>query len=137
MSVAVNYLVWSLLGTVLLTVAIGGALVLSGRVFTVTVKGRSMEPTLRHGQRVMVLRWPGHRVKRDSIVLMREAGRPDSFFIKRIAAVAGDPTPQECSRLVGRTVPAGQVVLLGDNPEDSVDSRLQGGYAAADIVGLA
>jgi signal peptidase I len=52
--------------------------------------------------------------------------------VKRVAAVPGDPVPAGIAVPDAR-VPAGQLILLGDNPAESADSR-QYGYAPEDEV---
>lgn len=52
--------------------------------------------------------------------------------VKRVAAGPGDPVPPGIGT-TDPTVPAGMVVLLGDNPAESADSR-QFGYVPAELV---
>lgn len=59
--------------------------------------------------------------------------------IKRVAAVAGDPTPEALrrypgSRVPAAVVPAGHVVVVGDNP-NSQDSRQLGYVPVRAIAG--
>nr|WP_275402659.1 signal peptidase I [Streptomyces sp. SID13031] len=54
--------------------------------------------------------------------------------IKRVAAVAGERLPFAIpGHAEGSVVPAGSLVVVGDNPRSSVDSR-QHGYISADQV---
>ncbi len=61
------------------------------------------------------------------------------WFIKRIAAMPGDPVPQggvaPHERTPGGTVPSGKLVLLGDNPSVSYDSRQAGYFPAERVLG--
>ena len=57
------------------------------------------------------------------------------WTIKRVAATPGDPIPRDTVPALrsapGTQVPAGRLVVLGDNPERSHDSR-HAGYLSAD-----
>ncbi|MFI2073590.1 S26 family signal peptidase [Streptomyces triculaminicus] len=59
------------------------------------------------------------------------------WIIKRVAAVPGDPAPLDrvpgLDRTEGSVVPPGRLVLLGDNPTNSYDSR-QAGYFPVERV---
>jgi signal peptidase I len=98
----------------------------------VTVVGSSMQPTLRPGDRVLVRRAP-RRIRVGQIVV--HAMEPQ-LVIKRVAAVPGDPVPTGLAIPPGDRVPRGRLVLLGDNPDHSLDSRALGYYDRADLVGV-
>ncbi len=118
-----------------LPLLLGGWLILSGRLFAVTISGRSMEPSLRPGRRAFILRM---RPRRGDIVLLSDPHVPGAYVIKRLAAVAGDPVPPSCASAVkAARVPDGRIILLGDNPGHSVDSRLRGTYPAGILIGVA
>jgi signal peptidase I len=111
----------------------------------ITVEGPSMEPTFHQGDRVAVRRTPGFTVSSGDVVVIE---RRDAFtdqnrrparawdgrrwMIKRVGAVAGEPVPDGIP-VVDAVVPAGKLVLLGDNAEASFDSRMIG-YFSADLV---
>lgn len=104
------------------------------RYLVVTVVGRSMEPTLSAGDRLLVRRVPAGLLRRGQVVVLRET-RGAQWVIKRVVAGPGDPVPRErvaALRDVRElTVPGDRWVVLGDNPAESVDSR-QYGYVPAD-----
>ncbi|WP_163509048.1 S26 family signal peptidase [Fodinicola acaciae] len=115
-----------------------------GRRFVVaTVRGLSMEPTFRSGERVLVRRGQKHRVGQIVVVRMpgdqpTEAGPFGGrrWMIKRVVATAGDPVPANLrARLAGTVVPAGKLVVLGDNAAVSNDSRTLGYFAAEEVLG--
>ncbi|OKI81713.1 S26 family signal peptidase [Micromonospora sp. CB01531] len=120
------------------------------RYLTVTVDGESMLPTYRPGERLLVRRVTPAAVRAGQVVVLsgfgqprpagaRRAPAPDArrgpaWIIKRVAAVPGDPIPRDVAALhqaPGTRVPNGRVVVLGDNPGRSFDSR-QSGYVTTD-----
>ncbi|NUW32907.1 S26 family signal peptidase [Nonomuraea sp. SMC257] len=120
-----------------------------GRTIVVTVSGPSMEPTLRPGDRVRVRRSPDAVPRRGDVVVVEEPGpcRPGEggnaagtrWVVKRIAAVAGDPEPPHLpawDRQPSGLVPHGRLVLLGDNPAGSRDSRHYGTVRADQVLGV-
>lgn len=118
---------------VLITVA-----VLRTRLVRVTVHGDSMEPTLHAGQRVLIRRTRPTTLNRGDLVVFRRPRDPArTWMIKRVIATPGDPVPRaEVPTLWGHReplVPADRIVVLGDNPTVSYDSR-QFGYVHADTM---
>jgi signal peptidase I len=136
----------------LLPTAALGMRALRRRIAVVTVQGASMQPALRTGDRVLIRRATAGRLRTGQIVVMehpRHGGtrRPPSWppprhdwLIKRVAAVPGEPTPAVIFAAIGpareRVVPAGQLVVLGDNPAQSLDSRLIGYVPAERVLGI-
>jgi signal peptidase I len=124
------------LAVVIFAVLVTALVVLRVLLLRVTVHGTSMLPTLSPGDRVLVRRATARAVRRGDLVVFarpREATR--SWMIKRVLAVPGDPVPRaEVPTLSGYrepVVPPGRLVVLGDNPADSYDSR-QFGYVRDD-----
>lgn len=128
---------------------------LRSRVVIVTVHGRSMEPTYHDGDKVLVRR---NSTLRPGAVVVVE--RPDDgdpldtpprskaknspmssrmWIIKRVAAVPGDPLPPGLAPALGGSeedhVPTGKLILLGDNPGASLDSRHHGYFPAERVLG--
>ncbi|MEV0386260.1 S26 family signal peptidase [Nonomuraea sp. NPDC050643] len=124
----------AVLGAVLAVLAVRAALVV------VTVRGGSMEPALRDGDRVIVARWARRRVRREAVVVCRAPdglvlpGRRPTvaadgvLLVKRVAALAGDPQPG------GGVVPAGHIYVLGD-AGPGLDSGEFGPIPVAAVVG--
>ncbi|MFD5387902.1 S26 family signal peptidase [Streptomyces sp. NPDC127074] len=117
------------------------------RYLVVVVQGASMTPTLSDGDRVLVRRCPLVQVHtRQLVVTGRPTGkrwegmRMAEWVIKRAAAVPGDLVPKEGAPalrdLPEHRVPEGRIVLLGDNPADSLDSRFCGYFRSEQIVGV-
>ncbi|MEV4324019.1 S26 family signal peptidase [Microbispora rosea] len=138
---------------VLLASALGGGAVTAARrtLRVVEVHGESMEPGLRSGDRVLVRRLrpgrPGRsrgRVRRGDVVVISRVGPGEGFaldggtnlVIKRAAAVAGDPIPPGFEALGETRVPPGRLLVLGDNPSRSTDSRHWGLLPETRITGV-
>jgi signal peptidase I len=116
------------------------------RLLIVTVEGRSMEPTLHEGDRLLVRRCSVRRLRRHDVVVLdppevREAdgetwwepGRARQ--VKRVAALPGQPMPTGI-RSSSSVVLAGTVVVLSDNAAVGIDSRRWGPYPANGVVGV-
>jgi signal peptidase I len=83
----------------------------------VSVKGLSMAPTLLPGDHLLVR--PARQLRRRDLVVVGDPAEPGRWVIKRVAALPGESVEAD-----GRTLVAGAgIVLLGDNPEHSTDSR--------------
>ncbi|GAB3886496.1 S26 family signal peptidase [Microbispora bryophytorum] len=143
---------------------VGGGVVAAGRALRVVeVHGESMEPGLWSGDRVLVRRVrpgrsrrpgrPGRsglfvrrvrRVRRGDIVVISRVGPGEgvaldggtNLVIKRAAAVAGDPIPPGFEALGETRVPPGRLLVLGDNPSRSTDSRQWGLLPESRITGV-
>ncbi len=141
-------------GIALVTMAALALVVVRRRFVVVTVEGASMEPAYRAGDRVLVRRARLSAVRRDQVVVVANPAVPPDrpspqvpawaarrlWVIKRAVAIPGDPVPPELAwaRDAGpaAAVPAGRLVVLGDNAKASVDSR-RFGYVTADrVVGV-
>jgi signal peptidase I len=128
------------------------------RYLVATVEGPSMEPTLRTGDRLLVRRT--RRVRAGQIVVVRiqpptldappadhapltaEFAHVDPsgrLFVKRAIAVSGDPVPADRVPMLASepAVPPGALVVLGDNPATSWDSRDYGFVRRDQFVGVA
>ncbi|MFD0690481.1 S26 family signal peptidase [Actinomadura fibrosa] len=145
-----------------------GALWIRRNLLVATVNGRSMEPTLHAGDRLLVRRTD--RVRPGQIVVVRapdpplgsappdtgltpeeeaalplvpEAAPPPGgrLLVKRAVAVAGDRVPRDGFPALREAsedvVPPGALVVLGDNPSVSWDSREYGFVRPGECVGVA
>ncbi|MFG2006483.1 S26 family signal peptidase [Spirillospora sp. NPDC048911] len=135
-----------LLATAATTVAAATAAVLARRrLVVVHVTGPSMLPTYRPGDRVLIRRVPARRLRHGQVVVFEgpREGRwragplpgldADSWMIKRVAALPGDPVPGDVVPAVAdAVVPDGRLVVIGDGVF-SADSR-KWGYVPADRV---
>ncbi|WP_336207163.1 S26 family signal peptidase [Nonomuraea sp. LPB2021202275-12-8] len=126
-------------------ILVGGLLLISAlrRLFVVvTVVGDSMLPAYRCGDRVLVRRRGLRHIRsRDVVVVRMPLGVPNhQWVIKRAAAVPGDGVPATLRASLpsgeGAVVPAGRLLVLGDNSEWSTDSRHVGYLHGFDVLGL-
>ncbi len=78
------------------------------------IQGHSMEPTLKPGQMVWVWHW-FVKPKPGDVVVFKHAGKS---FVKRVEKISG-----------------AQAFLVGDNLQDSLDSRQLGAVNLTDIIG--
>lgn len=144
------------------TVVVAVALALIVRGFVVEsflVQGTSMEPTLHHGDRLLVYKL-GYRFRQPEygdIIVFRYPLDPNRDFIKRVIAVAGDRVriqegvvyrngeqltetyirARDNSNMPERIVPPGSVFVMGDNRTNSEDSREFGFVDRSLIIGEA
>ncbi|MEA2684934.1 MAG: hypothetical protein QOE93_129 [Actinomycetota bacterium] len=92
------------------------AAVMVRRLRRVEVDGDSMLPTLHPGDRLLVVRGP--RARPGDLVTLPDPRQPSRIVVKRVAGVTG-----------------GTVVVRGDNPDASTDSRTFGPVPAGAITG--
>jgi signal peptidase I len=122
------------------------------RYVLVSVRGESMEPTLRHGDRVLADRTRVGGIRVGDVVVL-EPGRPRPvpnsrsstagpayWMIKRVVAVPGDPVPPGSVPARHTTpnavVPWGKLVVAGDNGSASSDSRQLGYFHIEQVLGV-
>lgn len=86
----------------------------------VAVRGPSMAPTLRAGQRLLTVPARLVRLRPGRVVVVEDPWRPGHLVIKRIARVEG-------------TGPARRVLVLGDAPAASTDGRAWGPVPVAAV----
>jgi signal peptidase I len=120
------------------------------------VGSASMEPTIPTGALVLVERW-SHDVHRMDVVVVDPPDGSGPPLVKRAVAVGGDEVALEDGVLVVNgapvcepsidpalidaeyfgplTVPPGELFLLGDNRETSIDSRSFGTVRRAEVRG--
>ncbi|GII04331.1 S26 family signal peptidase [Planobispora takensis] len=126
-----------------------------GNFLVAHVRGASMSPAHRPGDKVLVRRLPPGRIRPGDVVVADVVvtglwpGAPGSVpgrtgalgsvrerVVKRVAAVPGDPVPAAVPRRADETsIPDGCFILLGDNSRFSIDSRHFGYVPAAAMIG--
>jgi len=150
---------WSVTCCAVLAIALSlsavASVLLGRRMVVVVVRGASMEPTYHDNDSVLVRRTPvvaiGQVVVvekptigadwRTPLIQATDSGVPAGreWLIKRVAAVPGDPVPAGMNPALAAmpepVVPAGKLVLLGDNQDASFDSRIAGYFPTDRILG--
>ncbi|MFB9683462.1 S26 family signal peptidase [Amycolatopsis plumensis] len=119
---------------VVVVVALTALVVLRRRYVVARVWGHSMSPTFHDGERVVATRRRVYRAGDVIVFRPRSASSDVAWRIKRIVAVAGDPVPAWLET-GHRVVPAGRVVVVGDNTGHSEDSRQLGYIDLASVAG--
>jgi signal peptidase I len=150
----------TLLRTILqpLAIAVGLAAVARTAMHIYAIPSASMAPTLRPGDQIVVTRYLGTEPERGDVVVFHSPNGSDELMVKRIVGVAGDLIDSRLGRLrVGghtvaepyvlneattgaiqaQLIPAGSFFVLGDNRENSYDSRSWGLVSRDRIVGHA
>lgn len=135
-------------------VGVGLVTWLRRRLVVVTVSGESMTPTYGDGDRVLVRKAALPAIRPGHVVVieapdpdMRWVGPPaagvvagQDWIIKRAVAVPGDPLPRERVPVVAEWpemyVPDGKLLVLGDNPDGSYDSRAFGYVPSQRVLGI-
>ncbi|MFI6097479.1 S26 family signal peptidase [Lentzea sp. NPDC051213] len=129
---------WWIAPVVLAVVAGACALWAQRRLLVVRVIGQSMLPALQDGQKLLARRTS--RVPATGTIVVVAPFGDSQLVVKRLAAVAGEPVPPEVAQLAGiapgSTVPPGNLVLLGDNADASIDSRVWGLMSVSSVVAV-
>lgn len=145
-----------LLAVMALGLAVGGVFLLRARAFAVyRIPTVSMSPAFDRGDRIVVnmspLRYAD--LAYEDVVIFYAPHDPDRTYVKRVVGLAGDTieirddqlfrngerlAPMPNMRRPQRVeVPPGHVFVLGDNREQSRDSREYGPISAGAIHGIA
>lgn len=116
------------------------AVVVRLSLLIVRVRGNSMLPTMKQGDRVLSISPRIRRPRRGDIIVFHPwetvSDARGQLWVKRLVALAGDPTDQYCCQ--GRPwgpVPTGYAFVLGDGTE-SQDSRHLGFIPVEEIRGV-
>ena len=145
---------------VVVLVVLAFALAMTTKTYVVEayeIKGRSMVPTFEDGQRVVVLKLFSE-VERGDIVIFSTREEPEKDLIKRVIAlpgeriqihkgevrINGEPLGEKYIKdkdfglydaQIDEYVPDGQIYVLGDNRDDSHDSRRFGSVLQDSLKG--
>ncbi len=125
-------------------------------IFPVKITGNSMLETLQNGDRVLISRAAAYLNlygKNDIVIMEYNNGTEDIEIVKRIAAVGGDTVSikdgalyingnlidgYKCSVTENSefTLEENQFYVLGDNADESIDSRYFGPVTKSSVKGL-
>ncbi|MBI5706449.1 MAG: S26 family signal peptidase [Armatimonadetes bacterium] len=93
---------------------------------TVRVVGPSMEPQHPDGKRFLMTSdyWLVGPISKGDVVVIDDPEGPSGELVKRVYAMPGGEVPSSLSPIgMKQTVPKGQIYVLGDNRDESTDSR--------------
>jgi signal peptidase I len=115
------------------------ALLFAANFRVVVIEGHSMEPTYRHGERVLMTwnYWLFGPIRKGDVVVIDLPG--GARLIKRVVALGGETVPPlywgPAVRQMGPRVPPGYVYVVGDNLQQSEDSRQLGAFPLSWVEG--
>ena len=125
------------------TALLAAGLLARRRLLVVRVHGNSMLPTYTDGDLLLADR--ARRARTGAPIVFRtpeparhdlDGGADPPYRVKRVAAVAGDPTPAWLpGHHAGDRVPPGRIVVRGD-AGNSEDSRHYGAVAGSDVLAV-
>ena len=150
----------SLLRTILepIGVAVALGLLVRSAVHIYAIPSASMAPTLEAGDQIVVTPYFRGAPQRGDVVVFESLSIPDELMVKRVIAVPGDLVDSRVGRvrIGGHTlpepyllrqattgavqaqiIPADSYFVMGDNRDDSSDSRSWGVVPRSRIVGRA
>lgn len=150
----------SLLRTVLepIAIAIGLAAAARAALHIYSIPSRSMAPTLEPGDQIVVTRYFRSQPERGHVIVFRSPVDGTELMVKRVIALPGDLVDSRLGyvRIGGHTlpepyvlraaatgaiesqlIPAESYYVLGDNRDDSFDSRSWGVVRREQVVGRA
>ncbi len=100
------------------------------------VSGASMEPTFINGDYLIVdeISYRFEQPQKGDVIIFRYPLDPSKFFIKRIEGLPGDTVTENGKQIV---LAENEYYVLGDNRNESLDSRYWGSLPKSLIVGRA
>jgi signal peptidase I len=117
-----------------LAIALALAFAARAAVHIYAIPSASMAPTLQAGDHIIVTPYRG-TPQRGDVIVFHAPLSADELMVKRIAGTPGDAVDAGAGRIV--VVPAGCYFVVGDNRQDSFDSRNWGPLRRDLIVGRA
>lgn len=110
----------------ILLILINGKMVVGYQIFHIPTP--SMLPTLLPGDFVIVDTWDKDYKKSDIVVFTHHEYGKDIYYVKRIIYAEGDS-------FHGRILDEKRIAVIGDNREESHDSRIYGAIKKEDVIG--
>jgi signal peptidase I len=141
-----------------IAIAVALAVVVRAAVHIYSIPSASMAPTLEVGDQIVVTPYFHADPERGHVIVFRSPLDENELLVKRVIGVPGDLIDSRLGRVrVGahtlaepylvhpatsgaieaQVVPAGSYFVMGDNREDSLDSRSWGTVPRANVVGRA
>lgn len=111
--------------------AAGGMFLVREHAFEAfVVPTASMAPAIKPGDRILVNKMRDSDLEKGDIVVFKSPENPDQMWVKRVHALPGEKPD-------GSTLRPGWIYVLGDNRENSRDSRHFGPIRVEWVVGTA
>ncbi len=123
-----------------LAIAIALGFIVRSVVHIYSIPSASMAPTLEAGDQIVVTPYFGAKPERGHVVVFQHG---DDLLVKRVVAVPGDWIDSRLGGLAAtgaiesQIIPSDCYYVLGDNRDDSIDSRTWGVIPHDVIVGRA
>jgi len=159
-----RWYVYAMLAAIVIPFAVCGAFFIRATAYEAfQVAGASMTPTIRKGERVLVNKtvYDVEPMARGDVVVIRSPDSPRTKLVKRLIALPGDrvevngpdivvnglkiprlssvaatlPSTGPAGTTIELTVPHGHGYFLGDNIDNSYDSRQMGPMPLGNVVG--
>lgn len=141
-------------------IVVGIVLIVSFFIKAIIVQGVSMEPTLQTDNYILISKQAyrfGHPHRGDIVVFPHDDGVDKKLYIKRVIGIPGDRLVINEDKLwingvethekyikeptvigeVSMVVPEGQIFVMGDNRNNSSDSRMFGTVPIKEVTGKA
>jgi signal peptidase I len=141
-----------------LAIAIALAILVRSALHIYSIPSASMAPTLHPGDQIVVTPYFRHFPESGHVIVFESPQQPGELIVKRVIAGPGELIDSRLGRvrvggytlaepyvlhtastgsIAAQIVPADSYFVLGDNREDSVDSRSWGFVPRSHIVGRA
>ncbi|HYC60860.1 MAG TPA: signal peptidase I [Thermoanaerobaculia bacterium] len=141
-----------------LAVAVALGLLVRSAVHIYAIPSDSMAPTLQTGDQIVVTRYLRTMPQRGDVIVFESLTAPDELMVKRVIAIPGDLIDSRLGRVrisgytlpepyllrqaatgavEAQLVPAESYFVMGDNRDDSSDSRSWGAVPRSRVVGRA
>lgn len=142
-----------------IAIAVALALLVRSAVHVYSVPSRSMAPTVEAGDTILVTPYFfSSQPQRGEVIVFESPIEPNELMVKRVVAVAGDlvdsrlgrvrlgghtlsepylARPASSGAIAAQIVPAETYFVMGDNRDESLDSRSWGVVPQALVVGRA
>ena len=139
-------------------IAVGLAMIVRAAMHIYSIPSASMSPTLEVGDQIVVTRYFGREPERGHVIVFESPSDSRELLVKRVIGVPGDLIDSRLGRvrigthtlpepylrrqaatgaIESQLIPQNSYYVLGDNRDESIDSRNWGVVSGDRIVGRA